>query len=102
MRSKKKTAARIPFSALLEGGYLKPGQKLYFRKDKQRSATIKPDARLRTNDGFEGSIHRAGAHLMDGSPCNGWEHWYLQDNGDMVPLDDFRKRYRIEQITPDG
>jgi modification methylase len=39
---------------------------------------------------------------MDGSPCNGWEHWYLQDNGDMVPLDDFRKRYRIEQITPDG
>ena len=102
VRSKKKTAARIPFSALLEGGYLKPGQKLYFRKDKQRSATIKPDARLRTNDGFEGSIHRAGAHLMDGSPCNGWEHWYLQDNGDMVPLDDFRKRYRIEKTTPDG
>ncbi len=101
VRSKKKTAARIPFSALLECGYLKPGQRLYFRKDRHRSATIKPDARLRTGDGFEGSIHKSGAHLMDGSPCNGWEHWYLQENGNMVLLDDYRKRFRIEQTTQD-
>ena len=102
VRSKKKTAARIPFSALLESGCLKPGQRLYFRKDRQCSATIKPDARLLTGDGFEGSIHTVGAHLMNGSPCNGWEHWYLQENGNMVPLDDFRKRYRIENTTSDG
>ncbi len=101
VRSKKKTAARIPFSALLESGYLKPGQRLYFRQDRQRSATIKPDACLRTGDGFEGSIHKAGTHLMNGSPCNGWEHWYLQENGNMVSLDVFRKRYRIEKTSPD-
>ena len=75
IRSKKKLAPRVSFSALLENGYLNPGQKLYFRKDKFRTATIKPDARLRTEDGFEGSIHKAGAHYMNGSPCNGWEHW---------------------------
>lgn len=96
IRSKKKLAARVPFSALLESGYLHPGQKLYFRKKASRTATIKPDASLRTNDGFEGSIHRAGAHYMNGSPCNGWDHWYLEKNGEMLQLDDFRQRYRID------
>ena len=95
IRSKKKLAPRVPFSALLESGYLKPGQTLYFRKDKRRSARVKPDARLRTHDGFEGSIHKAGSHLMNGSPCNGWDHWYLEEAGGMVRLDDFRQRYRI-------
>ena len=102
VRSKKETEARIPFSVLVESGYLRPGQRLYFRKDRQRSATIKPDARLRTGDGFEGSIHKTGTYLMNGSPCNGWEHWYLHEKGKMVPLDDFRKRYRIEKTTLDG
>jgi DNA modification methylase len=102
VRSRKKIAPRIPFSALLENGYLKPGQKLYFRKDKSRTATIKPDARLRTYDGFEGSIHKTGAHFMNGSPCNGWDHWYLEEDGVMVCLDDFRQRYRIENAMSHG
>lgn len=102
VRSKKKIAPRIPFSALLENGYLQPGQRLYFRKDKLRTATIKPDARLRTNDGFEGSIHKAGAHFMNGSPCNGWDHWYLEEDGGMVRLDNYRQRYRIENTMTNG
>lgn len=102
VRSKKKIAPRVPFSSLLENGYLKPGQKLYFRKDKLRAATIKPDARLRTEDGFEGSIHKAGTHFMNGSPCNGWDHWYLEEDGEMVCLDNFRQRYRIENAMPNG
>ena len=102
VRNKKKTAPRIPFSALLESGHLKPWQILYFRKDKQLKATIKPDSRLITVDGFEGSIHSAGVHLMNGAPCNGWEHWYLYERGRMVPLDDFRKRYRIETTNPNS
>ncbi len=102
VRSQKKLAPRVPFSALLENGYLKPGQRLYFRKDDRRTATIKPDARLRTDDGFEGSIHKVGSHYMNGSPCNGWDHWYLEEAGMMVCLDDFRQRYRIDSRMTNG
>ena len=40
--------------------------------------------------------------MMNGSPCNGWDKWYLHENGTMVPLDEFRKRYRIDKTTLDG
>ena len=96
IRSRKKTAPRVPFSALLENGYLRPGQRLFFRRDKSRSARIKPDARVRTDDGFEGSIHQVGAHYMNGAPCNGWDHWYLEENGRLVRLNEFRERYRLD------
>jgi modification methylase len=89
-------AARVSFAALLEGGYLQPGQTLYFARDKERTAVIKPDARLRTPDGFEGSIHRTGGHYMHDAPCNGWDHWYVKEPGGLVNLDTFRERYRIE------
>jgi hypothetical protein len=91
----------VAFSTLLENGLLKAGQKLFFAKDKSRSATIKPDARIRTADGFEGSIHGAGSHYMDGAPCNGWDHWYLQENGGLISLDVLRQKYRMENGLSD-
>jgi len=97
VRSKGKTAPKVEFSLLVESGLLHAGQTLYFSKDKSRTALIKPDARLRTVDGFEGSIHKAGSHYMNGSPCNGWDHWYLEENGEMLSLDVFRQKYRIEK-----
>lgn len=96
MRSKKKLATKVPFSTLLENGFLQAGQKLYFKKDLKRAAMIRPNAHLMTDNGFEGSIHKAGAHFMNGSPCNGWDHWYTHENGEFVKLDEFRQRYRIE------
>lgn len=36
-----------------------------------KTAIIKPDACLRTADGFEGSIHQAGSHYTNNAPCNG-------------------------------
>jgi DNA modification methylase len=95
VRSGGKKAPRVEFSALVENGFLRPGQRLFFSKDRSRFATIKPDARIRTADGFEGSIHKAGSHYMNGAPCNGWEHWFLrQKNGGMIRLDDVRQQYR--------
>lgn len=94
VKSKAKTAPRVPFSLLLENGYLRPGQRLFFAKDRSRSATVKPDGRIRTADGFEGSIHQAGRRYKNGAPCNGWTHWYLQEGKEMVPLNEIRKRYR--------
>jgi len=97
VKSKKKSAPRVPFSTLLENGYLQPGQEIFFSRDEKRSARIKPDARLLTSDGFEGSIHQAGKHYMNGSPCNGWEHWYIKNNGILIQLDKIRKQYRVEK-----
>ncbi len=99
VKSKAKTAPRVPFSTLIENGYLQPGQRLIFAKDPARFATIKPDARLRTADGFEGSIHQAGRHYMNDAPCNGWVHWYLYVNGQLKSLNDIRKKYRRENMS---
>jgi hypothetical protein len=97
VKSKSKFAPRVAFSTLVENGLLRVGRKLYFSRDKARSAVIKPDGRIRTADGFEGSIHQAGSHYMNGSPCNGWEHWYLrQENGGLISLNDVRQKYRME------
>ena len=94
VRSKKKLAPRVMFSTLLESGLLQPGQLLYFQRDPDRTALIKPDARLRTADGFEGSIHQAASHYAGNAPCNGWDQWYLVESGEMIQLDSFRQRYR--------
>jgi hypothetical protein len=94
VRSRKKRVPRVPFSVLLENGYLQPGEKLYFQKDRERSALVKPDAHLRTADGFEGSIHQAARHYTDGAPCNGWDLWFLKENGEWISLDVLRERFR--------
>ncbi|HUF39135.1 MAG TPA: DNA methyltransferase [Anaerolineales bacterium] len=88
---------RIPFSALLEHGYLQPGRALRFKQDPERTAVIRPDARLQTVDGFTGSIHKTGSHLAGGAPCNGWDHWYFNEGDCWLPLDTLRQRFRTDQ-----
>ncbi len=102
VRSKRKAAPRVEFSALIENGLLQPGQKLFFARDLSRFAIIKPDGRLLAPDGFEGSIHKVGSHYMQGAPCNGWEHWYVQEGANLICLDEFRQRYRLEKGWPGG
>jgi modification methylase len=97
VKSKAKSAPKVEFSSLVENGFLQPGQKLFFMKDLSRFAVIKPDARLRTADGFEGSIHKAGSHYMNGAPCNGWEYWFLEEQDQLISLNTVRERYRIEK-----
>jgi modification methylase len=85
---------RVPFASLLEAAFIRPGQKLYFKKDRSRSAWVKPDGRLRLN-GIEGSIHQLGSHLAGGGPCNGWEHWFYESqSGALEPIDRLRERLR--------
>ncbi|MFO8035695.1 MAG: DNA methyltransferase [Anaerolineales bacterium] len=94
IRDKKRLAPRIPFSRLLEHGYLKPGQRLYFQKKAEQAATLKPNGKLRYGD-YEGSIHQTARHIQNGSPINGWDHWYFKNNeGEMVVIDRLRERFR--------
>lgn len=94
VRDRRRLAPRVPFASLLENDLLQPGQDLYFRQDRSAVARVKPDGKLILDD-FEGSIHQAGRHLMGGSPCNGWEHWYFEaDDGELRPIDDLRQVIR--------
>jgi site-specific DNA-methyltransferase (adenine-specific) len=94
VRDPKRLRPRIPFGSLLENGLLRPGQALYFRGDREQAAVLKPDGNLLL-DGFQGSIHQAGKHLMGGSPCNGWEHWYYEaEGGELRSLDTLRSVLR--------
>ena len=91
---------RVPFSRLLESGYLRPGQRLYFKKDETRYADVRPNGKLRTADGFVGSIHKSGAHLSGGKPGNGWDQWFFRENGSWLALDQLRERYREDHPDP--
>jgi site-specific DNA-methyltransferase (adenine-specific) len=94
VHDRRRLAPRVPFALLLELGYLRAGQKLYFREDQRKAARVKPDGRLRWRD-QEGSIHQLGKTLAGGSPCNGWEHWYfIDDRGEMQVIDVLRERVR--------
>jgi modification methylase len=90
---------RIPFAALLETGLLHPGQALYFGAKDGASATVLANGYVRCGT-MTGSIHQV-ARLLTGAPCNGWEHWYYEDErtGQRAPLDALRKilRSRLEE-----
>jgi modification methylase len=95
VRDRRRKEKRIPFATLLSHGLLRPGQELFFKKDKTLSARIKPDGKLRMGKD-EGSIHQLGKLLSNGSPCNGWEHWYFEDGeGGLQQIDGLRQRLRV-------
>jgi DNA modification methylase len=88
---------RIPFGFLLEAGYLKPGQTLYFMKN-DISAVILADGSLKCNV-ITGSIHSVARALSGNVPANGWECWLFEDsNGKRLPIDTFRKIIRNKTI----
>jgi len=100
VKDDKRLTPQVEFSNLLEQGLVNPGQRLFFRKNRSLYAYIKPDGKLILGDGYEGSIHQAGRHLMEDSPCNGWQHWYFEDkDGELHPIDELREKYRDEYIT---
>ena len=101
IKDKKRLAPRVPFSRLLEAGYVKPGEHLYFKEDPKLTALVKPNGTLHFN-GFEGSIHQTARHLMDGKRANGWLFWHVRDaKGNFRSIDELREKYREDQNTSD-
>jgi len=96
VRSEKQSRPRVEFSKLVESGFLRPGQLLYFNKDQSKIATIRPDSRIEYFDGFKGSIHQVGRHLSNDSPCNGWDHWYVKEQDQFLLLDEIRLSFLKE------
>ena len=96
LETPKRSRPRIAFEQLLEKGLLKAGQPLYFGQRGDKMATIQADGQL-THDGVTGSIHAIG-RLIRNSPCNGWEHWYYQNDatGERQPIDILREQLRTD------
>lgn len=91
----KKSLPRVPFGALLDSGWLKPGDRLFSPK-RRHQARIRVDGSL-TIGSATGSIHRLGAHVQQAQACNGWTYWHYEtDKRDLAPIDLLRRRYRTE------
>jgi len=97
LKDHKRLAPRVPFSRLLEAGYITPGQHLYFKEDPLRYASVKPNGGLIYN-GFTGSIHQTARHIMDGKRANGWLYWHVRTKeGKFKSIDTIREEYRDNQ-----
>jgi modification methylase len=83
---------RLPFGALLEYGYLHPGDSLYLGAESALQAVISPEGKL-AFDGLKGSIHSVATQLQ-GRQSNGWMDWYYIDPQDnrRYPLDRLRQQ----------
>lgn len=94
----KRRLGRIPFVTLLQQGMLAEGDTLYFRHDRRNPARITATGKLQYA-GSIGSIHKV-AREIQGGPCNGWEHWYYEDErGTLVAIDRLRQQIRAQQAS---
>jgi hypothetical protein len=101
LKDEKRLAPRVPFSRLVESGYITPGQLLYFEKDPGITAAVKPNGILLLND-FEGSIHQTTKYLLKGKPANGWLYWYIRNGkDDFQSIDEIRESYRQDHSQSD-
>jgi DNA modification methylase len=101
-RLNKRSAPRLTFGSLLEHGMLQPGQTLYFDGQRDKIAIVLADGGIRSADGKRGSVHRIGAHVAGTVGCNGWEHWYYEDeSGELVLIVTLREQVRQMQSAQD-
>jgi modification methylase len=82
---------RVPFGALLEAGLLHPGETLYFVKE-GHIAIILASGHVQCGN-LTGSIHAVARALVN-APCNGWDMWIYETNGEKILLDKLRASLR--------
>jgi len=90
----KRALPRVPFGNVVERGMLKPGDVLYDGR-RRYSAKVRADGSLVTSD-FKGSIHQVGAFVQKAPSCNGWQFWYAEKRGKLVPIESYREAIRAD------
>lgn len=91
----KRSAPRIAFSSVIEYGLVHPGTALFFNRLRGQCAMVLADGSLRIPDGRRGSIHQMAAAIGNLPACNGWEHWYYEnDREELVVIDHLRETIR--------
>lgn len=92
----KRAQPRVPFNALLEAGYVMPGEQLVDGRGRH-AALVRADGTLASGD-HEGSIHKVGALVEDQQACNGWTFWHTKRDGNLVSIDDYRTEIRKKAV----
>jgi modification methylase len=87
----KRTAPRVAFGLLVEGGLCPPGTALTDAK-RRFSARVRADGSI-DSGAHSGSIHKVGAALQGAPSCNGWTFWHVDDGGTLRPIDALRQEY---------
>lgn len=85
---------RIPFGSLVENGYLKIGQILYF-EDKKTKAKILANGHIKCGK-LTGSIHSIARSLKKNAPANGWDAWFYKERGTLKSIDTLREKFRSQ------
>jgi site-specific DNA-methyltransferase (adenine-specific) len=88
----KRNQVRIPFGALLEAGFLSPGESLFYKDDKSIRGVILSNGHLKYKEQV-GSIH-ALAKALAGGAVNGWDMWFYKENGKLKVIDELREKIR--------
>jgi modification methylase len=92
----KRSLPRVAFGSLVARGWIRPGDRLYLDGKREQTGVVMSDGSVKVGE-FRGSIHAAGARLLNHIACNGWERWRIEDEtGEMVLLDVLRERARNE------
>ena len=100
----RRDAPRVAFGSLLDLGLLKPGTRLYDKKQRFE-ALVRADGSLSLacpgNDKSagklkQGSIHKMGAHVQGRKACNGWTFWHYKEGKKLHPIDRLRDQARVE------
>lgn len=88
----KRSEPRVPFLSLVEGGLVRPGERLVDQR-RRYEAVVRPDGTIALT-GIVGSIHKIGA-LAQGLPaCNGWTFWHVEREGALLSIDTLRDKVR--------
>lgn len=94
----RRNETRIPFGALLEAGFLQPGQTLWFSKNESVAAIVLANGKIKYGE-ITDSIHGM-AKFLTNSPANGWDVWlYENQKGEKVLLDQLRNQLRSNNET---
>jgi modification methylase len=91
----KRDAPRVPFGNLVERGLLRPGDVLVDQR-RRWAARVRADGTVISAE-HRGSIHFVGAQVQGAPACNGWAFWYVERNGNLVPIEAFRQQLRAER-----
>src|SRR5436190_3363226 len=85
-------APRVPFSALIERGMVKPGETMFDARRKV-SVLVRADGAVQFGS-VVGSIHRIGAVAQGAEACNGWTYWHVERRKKLTLIDEFRAEIR--------
>src|SRR5215213_8610666 len=85
-------APRVPFSALIERGMIRPGETLFDAR-RNVAALVRADGAVQLGN-VVGSIHRVGAVAQGAEACNGWTYWHVERKKKLTLIDQFRAEIR--------